>query len=301
MYPITYYSDILCFEEFDVFSLNKKNVVDFLIKKIDEGYYILIDLNYKKILDENSSAFWAHETMVYGYDKDNKYFFTPILRENTFSEYKVPFHIIEEAYDSILTYYKQDETRIFNRRTWFYGITLIKINNTYKNSNMIFDFISKLKFEMSGNVYTKQRCCDANNVSKYGTGIACVKMLAEILSTQYETLHESNDNIEKYIKSCLKLCENQKIILRSSIWIYEKIGNENMILKRLINEYSKCCELLTTTVLMFYKYRFSKNKKTLKRIIDNLLYIYEYEGSLLEGIIEQISNIYIKILNKNNQ
>lgn len=50
MYPLSYYSDILNISEKHIFDVPAEKVVNFLIKQIDSGNYVILDLNYKRII-----------------------------------------------------------------------------------------------------------------------------------------------------------------------------------------------------------------------------------------------------------
>lgn len=53
---------------------------------------------------------------------------------------KIPFNTVISSYEDALAYYRQDFKRLYNRRIWFYGITLIKPKCFYENTNKYFDF-----------------------------------------------------------------------------------------------------------------------------------------------------------------
>lgn len=47
MYPLSYYGDILNIREKHILDISAEQIVSFLIEQIDNGNYVVLDLNYK--------------------------------------------------------------------------------------------------------------------------------------------------------------------------------------------------------------------------------------------------------------
>ena len=135
MYPLSYYGDLLNIKEENLLDIPAEQVVGFLIKQINSGNYVILDLNYKRILFPDTDEFHLHETLVYGYDLENKEFIVPIIKNGAFRESRVSFEVLVKSYQECFNYYQKDSNRLFDRRLWFLGITIIKLKNDYDNAN----------------------------------------------------------------------------------------------------------------------------------------------------------------------
>lgn len=92
MYPLSHFFDILSIYDGNIFSVTKDNIVDYLIDKINQDTYIIIDLNYPRI-NGVDDVFWLHETLIYGYDTQTKEFLTPLLSDSGFKKSKIRFKV----------------------------------------------------------------------------------------------------------------------------------------------------------------------------------------------------------------
>ena len=299
MYPLSYFSDILDISDANILSVSADKIVQFLINQIDENNYIIIDVNYKKLKDRDSLQFWLHETLIYGYDTENEEFFTPMLSHGTFKETRIGFEELALAYKDAYERYTQDKALLFNRRVWFYGITALKPKKEYENTNVFYDFIYKLKWEKEGNFYERQKhASDFEHVESYVyyTGISCMLYLASYTRKLMEHEDIKEGDIVRCRNSCLKIYENQKIVLRSMKWFRGKIANENEVLEELSQKYEKCCEQVYINVLQYEKRRYTKNQEILVHVIENLEQLYWLEKEILEEYIVTATSVYTKYL-----
>lgn len=293
MYPLSYYGGILDVLDGHIMSIDKNDIINYLMRKINEGKYIIIDLNYPRMCGVEE-VFWLHETLIYGYDDESCEFVTQLLTEGGFREYRISFKMLKAAFADTIRYYNEDRMRLVNRRMWFYGVTCIKPNADYHNSNAVFDFINKLKFEIQGNVYKKYKIFDGKETEEYSyaTGITCLLYLASYVNKIINDEKCSADMIKKCGKSCMKIYENHNIIKKTLEWIVSTQNCSNKNLEPLVCEYESNCEVLLINVRRFYKYQQNNNKILLIKIIDDLKVLYSKEKNQLKEIIEEIINLY---------
>lgn len=202
---------------------------------------------------------------------------------------------MEDAFDDAIKYYTEDKNRLFNRRTWFYGITCVKPNQNYDNSNAYYDFISKLKSELEGCVYKKYRLIngrESEDCYSYATGLSCLVYSSTYINKIIKENHCTPDNIRKCRKSCTKIYENQSIIKSTLEWFINSQKCSNTILNSLLSEYQKCCEIALLNVRRFYKYQQNQDQLLLEKIINSLNELYLQEKVILERLIEELTMLY---------
>lgn len=185
MYPLSFFFDILEVKNVDILTIPSEEICDFIIKQVENDSYVLMDLNYEKLRDEFSEKLLIHETLIYGYDKSAGTFKTPILTKDLFKEANISFNVVKKAYQDALDYYRADSNRLYNRRAWFYGITIIKPKTNYFNSNAFYDLICKLRFQLNGDVYTRRRFIETgilgNEYTYYYTGVSALCYFSQLL------------------------------------------------------------------------------------------------------------------------
>lgn len=297
-YPLSYYGEILEISEQGIHLVSEKEISQFLIDQIDNGYYIILDMNINKLYDSASMDFRMHETLIYGYDTKCKRFLTPLLLNGTFKEKSVSFESVEDSYKDILNYYRQNVGRLFSRRDWFAPITLIKPKYNYDNMNVYYDFITKLKLELDGNIHTVYKGIKDSRDKKTSViymGLSIVQRLAQIL--QQEALcsvEEIQKNYQRNYLGCLKLYEHQNIICRSMQWFLDTIDNDCEKLQVLVEKYGLCCEKLRLNVSLIQKFYFTKDSQLLLRIADTLEEILPVEQEILEEFVKTAPEVYIR-------
>lgn len=297
MYPLSYYSEILKIGESRIGSVKSNEICQYLVDHINQGEYIILDLNYEKLYDDTTNDVRLHETLIFGYDLNEQVFFTPLLKNHVFEVEKIPFNTVISSYEDALNYYRQDFKRIFNRRIWFYGITLIKPKYFYENTNKYFDLISKLKFQLAGKVFTQKNFFSEQEENSYFTGISATKYFTELLKNKLDSQALiSEGEALRFAKSCLKIHENQKIIYESLKWFFENIGGGNENFSLFILEYEKNCKKTSICVSLLYKYLVNRQESLLLRTVSNLEEIYTNEKHILENLITICSDVYTKKL-----
>lgn len=296
MYPLTYYEDILELKETNLLKIPSSQVVRFLIEQINKGNYIIIDSNYKRLLFPNTNEFQLHEVLVYGYDMKEDELVLSILKQGVFRECRVSFKTFEQSYRECYEYYKSDINRLFNRRLWFFGITLINLKNTYENSNKYYDLIRKINIYKEGRTFIKNNGRSENLAEGYVyyTGSICIEYMAQkIRHSMQDGSINNNAIIDRYQKTCLKILENQRMILYSVKWAFDDLKLCDNRYHKMIEDYDLCCNKIASAVLLFYKFYALKDYSIIHRIKKHLMDSFELEKKILPDILESIKSSYI--------
>lgn len=296
MYPLSYYGDILNIREKHILDISDEQIVSFLIEQIDNGNYVVLDLNYKRILFPETDEFQLHETLVYGYDLENREFLVPLMKKGVFKESRVDFEILTRAYQESFNYYQRDINRLFNRRLWFLGITIIKLKRNCDNANKFYDLIRKINIYLEGRNYTKKNIYSKEDDKGYTfyTGISCLSYIISLIEASLEDHSIENSAIaEKYRKACLKILESQKMILHLIKWAFTNLKVKDADGNLLIKEYEHCCNKTNAAVLLFYKYRTLKDANIINRILNNLRESLVIEKKILPCVVELIKKHFI--------
>lgn len=286
-YPVSYYSELLDIIDGEILLVPSDHIVEYLKEKIHQGYYVILDLNYNKLKNENNS-FWLHETLIYGYTCDG--FYTTLLKNGSFVPQCVPYDIIKAAYDDVLNYYKADVNRLYNRRGWFYGITLIKLRKGLRNDNAYCDALSKLSAEIHGNVYTiEEYGNNAKNPITYFTGSACLKHIVDLLK-ELEFDDKVFHKMRNYKQACVKIRENQKVLCEIMRWYAKDFKCKE--LSEIIENYEKSINNIMIAVMLFNKFELTTNNDIIVHIIYRLVNTTDKQLELLENFISLAVSIY---------
>lgn len=290
MYPLSYYCDILNIKDGKILEIEKKQIVKYIIDTINANKYVLLDVNFRRFFDPDENAFRLHETLIYGYDLEKEEFITSILSNNTFKEICLSFKEVENAFEDVLDYYNSNIKRLFDRKLWFLGITILSGNQNYNNVNEEFDLLKRLNWELSGNSYKKSSHNDTKE-SIFYTGISTIKKLYDILTSLLEENIFDATKIKQCCRTCLKIAERQRMILQIVRYYFEK--NNIADVSGAVDDLTKCCKMMETNVCLFYKYEYKVDNNILKRITETLLEVIIIEKTALDKCIH--------IINKRNE
>ena len=282
LYPLSYYGDILNIEDGNIMNVSKTDVIQFIVQCINDGKYVLIDVNFRRFFDPAENAFRLHETLIYGYDLDKQEFTTSILTNNSFKRVNLNFSEVEQAYEDVLKFYEANPQRLFDRKYWFLGLTLFSYNQEYQNANYEYDLLRRLRWELSGRMYKK---CAYNGTAEYVyyTGMSALKRLCEMFeSITNEEEHISN-NIQQCSKACLKVYEREKILRVVAKYYYDKNNIEDK--ENVIVDLDHCCDMLEKCVFLLYKYEYTPSDRTLEKVKSFLTETQNVERRALENSV----------------
>lgn len=284
----SYYSDVLEIKDGHLLSRSPETIIDYIIDNIDSGYYVLLDVNYRRLYGDEQS-FYLHEVLLHGYDRQKEIFYAPTLTSG-FVEDVIPFEDLKCAFADVLKYYHEDHNNIFWRRYWTYGIMLLKPKEYHPDTDRYFEFIREIRDEISGCVYQKNE--GAVN-HKWVTGLPAFSLLAELFHKAYEDTKENKENIFNLSRSCLKLYEHQTILLESMQNFTEHLSAENE-LSGVISKYKNCVEKMHRIYLLCIKHSFTGDRQLLLRISEQLQKLESDEKEFLTEFDDQAAQIYIQ-------
>lgn len=291
IYSLVSYSEILNIEEENVFNIGKDKIVSYIIRKINEEKYVMVDLNFEKLYSHHK-GFELHETLIYGYDCDNQEFIMRGINNNTFKEWRVSFQKVEEAYEDVNNFFVSDKLQLLNRKRYFSGITLLSPKYDYRNINDEYELIYRLESEVLGYIYKRFDPDGQNEVTIY-TGITCVKKLYDDLSDIISADNYDSKRIEKCLKLCLRISERENVLLHAVSAFFKKysISDEDNVLE----DFKKCYDMMYQNVLLFYKCRRKFDKEIIKRIAERVEKCFHMEKSIFESAAALIKKNFYSI------
>lgn len=253
-YGIDYFNDILKYEKIEMKNYSYIEFCNMLFCEINSNNYVVLDLNFSYLSCDREDKFKLHENLIYGYDKQKEIFYSFTLKSNgEFVDVELGFDEVYKSYNSIYRYYRDVENgrqridRMYNN----YGITRIKICETYDDTKDSHLFIEKIKRELNGSfVVKKYYTLDKDNILEevdngIYTGTACLMGLKKKMKQIANVGLDKTIDLKHYINSLKKLDEHRKILLNSMNWFYNKNAlnyPERNHLKTIINEYEQCTE-----------------------------------------------------------
>lgn len=287
IYPLTYYSSILKIEECSIFNQKPALIIDIIKYFLDSEKYVILYVNQNRILNPSEESVWLHEILIHGYDNNSKAFWVSVLRNGHFKSESIPFDVIQMAYQDIYEYFLKDSTLLFERRRFFYGITIISLQPEYINHNSNYEFVVKLSKELHGEIANRQELDDEGEVSQKGItyeGLFILSLLSKKCKEAKENPTAMND-LCTHTSCFLKLCEYQKLILIGMEYFVESNTFLTGKLCDVISEYAMCCETLNKVNLMYRKFQISSDSQILDRIANELDAVEKKERKVINDFI----------------
>lgn len=282
-FTLSYYNEILDFKDGAILSHSGDAIIKYLIELINANKYVLVDLNYSRIA-ECEEDFYLHETLIYGYNEEKRCFYSPILEKGVFTEKTIEYKTLIKAYMEAVNYYLDDKHRLFSRRNWFYGITVISPRDYNPSENRFFEFLNKIRKERVGGKYQKDvlnRDLIITGTQVYYTGLISLMILRRAFLRAYEDQEFLRARTSHLQMSLLKIYEHQNLISLSMKNFIDSL-EFRMYLEETVKEYMLCCKEMYALYLMFQKFCCSSDKKVLNIIAEKLTSIYERENGILK-------------------
>ena len=299
MHPMNYFSDILSFREIPVSQVSCNNLIETLIKEIEQDSYVILDCNFPKIFPDASEEFHLHETYLFGFDDEKEVFYGTVLQNSgRFEEMEIPFGRVLAAFADIPSYFSKYPEEMVERRCSLFTISSIQLKESYRDDNSIYLFLQKIQDELNGSKHTALfydkdgKLPEASSlfysskgkvsqVGEYYTGLACLLMIREDIGKLLDVQDISEATAENFTKSLKKLHEHQSVIQQSMEWFMKELSIEDALLADFVRQYKECCGELQKLYLMALKFEMTHNKELLKRVQDELLDLYKSEYACL--------------------
>lgn len=277
-----YHDDILERKQLNIFKLKPENIVDKIIKYLQEGYYINIFIK-----SEKEERF--HEVVIYGYDRITECFLAVRLENRKFDKCKLSFSHISETLPEVQNNFYSNSGKGINLAMNFqYPATLFRLKETYSNNNCAFEAYKKLRREILGNditISTVTGFSKSNFTYKYYTGIGCLNMLYLLVQ---QVLEGTNEELtaHKVVRAVKKLTEHRKIIIKTMKYVYDKwkICMDKKVLE-CIEKYESCYKQVEKWLVLAMRYEQTKNKNCLNIILNEITDLYARERSILNEFV----------------
>lgn len=276
--------------------LEEKDIVKFIINKINEGGYVIIyvDEYYLHKKASYMSKHFLHQLMVYGYSNQTETFMTVAFNEeNDFTSDEYTYETLNQSYELGKKYYQSSPVWVLNET-----VEIIKLKqniNTYKFKLEL--FLEDLKLYLSGNGdYSMIR---PNNLEANGRQASFNFKVYDELSFNINNLIQGKKTMDfRYMHL---LFEHKSIMYKRLEYIASHFKASDTLMM-LIKEYSKVEENALFARNLYIKYDAlielkSVNKsninKLLLNIIDTISLIKEKELNILTNIYDELKNLNI--------
>ena len=295
-YRMRYYSDILSMTRIPVSDVTDDEIVSTICEEIDKGHYIVIYLNFNRIFRYNDDL-RLHELLVYGYDKEREVFYCPMLTEGSFKEAELPFETIRLAYKDARDCYMQDGWRLLMMRSYYFGITAIRVRRDYLNDNFAADLIDKIDHELHGMriIQTDLMQAELQDRICY-TGIACYTGLSSCINSALTEGVISKTMLFRLIRTLKMMCDYRKLFQFAMDWFAETVKGENdSELLSIRSRYSACADEVQRCYLMLCKYTQKENARLLESVRLTLDELRIRESEILSTFRELIFKYYYQM------
>lgn len=268
LYTPSYHEEILQRRPLRVFEMNSLNIVDILKREIKNGYYIIMHI--KPYINED----YFHEALFYGFDDNTKNFISVGIQSRSFQSIYIDYSHLENTIEDIKNSYIYNSFRGMELSMNFqYPSTALKLNPSFKPSNCAYEAYLKLQRELDGKLCITQY---PKTLNEYGyhhhhyMGITCLDAFKETLQREING-DPFNDWFRGITSAAKKMYEHRCMIKTSMEYIIEKwsiaLTDKAIIAAK---KYSVCILLSEKWLNLCLKYEINQDKKTLKRIINDI-------------------------------
>lgn len=66
--------------------MKSNEICQYLVEHINQSEYIVLDLNYEKLYDDTTNYVRLHETLIFGYDLNERFLPFSLVKLNFFNE-----------------------------------------------------------------------------------------------------------------------------------------------------------------------------------------------------------------------
>lgn len=288
-YIISYFADILDIHGIDFWSITPDYIVDFLIDRINNGKYVMIDCDHNELYNNSKNEdISIHETFIYGYNTDKQIFYVRQIKLTPNDE-KIPFKKIQRAFAKIYDKYrKETDVKILKYFFLINNITEFSLKS-YKNENAVFEGICTIRNDHIVSRSTLEMLDENGDVRdtivSYG---GCASLLGI-----KEKIKNVIDNIDTYKGVYLynfinDLCaslktfyESRIILVKRMIWIGEKINVQDSKYCEFVEKFKTSCADFKNLYLVVFKKRRELDISFLNALSNKLQTLYSIQIKLL--------------------
>ena len=291
-YKLEYFDEILAISSGNLRRISVNKVVDFIKDNLNKDTYIIIDCNMSKISLDSEAGLQIHEILIYGYDEDEKVFFSPLLDNRTgkYVVVKIPYEKLKVSFsDARKRYLNDPKYRYLRRYHYFYPITKIRPKTISINKfEFLISMIRKIENE------TRSERTIIENVSEIGvalqqravyTGMGSFVLLKCKLEEYFSNPEEKFIDITQPL---LKFYEHKSNILVGITIAFELFGVCNGA-EELRELYANLVKQIQKAYLLAYKYSNTNNLKDIRSVYELICENIREEPELLK----RISNAFV--------
>jgi hypothetical protein len=274
--PLLFYQAI----QRDTLALFGNNIIKLIIDSIDLDNYVMMYVDEYYIQDRwaYQNHHFHHLIFIYGYDMDNECFYTAGYDKNmNYSYITISFGEIEQAYiNNQRDYYEHDSDHIF----------LVKIND---RDNLYQFNLLTLIGQLHEYRYSQDSSLRYNLGSNNIPGLYFGMDIYLHLKTYFDAIHTNNWDWNT-IKPLFILWEHKKLMVSRIAYLQEK-GYLEKAGKYLVF-YEEATEKMFSIKCMFLKYKKTKARSTLDKVICFMDDLADKEKCILEEMINDLEKQY---------
>ncbi len=274
-HPLNYFNDILEINEIKYEEISADIIINTLIELLNKGYYVTVDCLMEKG--------YIHERMIYGYDLNEKVFFTLAMGSETkMRERKVGFARLKHEYTKMVEFLKTNKRERYLRRNWFYTITTFRFNENYRNDNSAFEMLKKIFREIHGYkiIRTEDPFLINDDIKIAYTGLACLQGIGEIIKRKGFQEHSLT-------MALVKLYEHRVIIFNGFKWFCAELNINDSKINGIIKKYKDTIWTMKNLYLLSLKNDIKRNSNFENILIDKLTLQYYTEKRILTDFYEE--------------
>lgn len=281
IYDMNYFADILEFGCIPVMDTPPDILKERIINELNQNKYVIIYLDYGEL--QQSAREYIHEILVYGYNDEG--FFCPILKKGKFRETIIPFERFKVAYTKRFNQYLSDGWNLLCTRNFYFGITTVVPKTDYKNDNLVFEFIKKLRNESLGNkIIVENKDINTEELIRktYYQGTTALIFFSQLFNEK-ESLYWTENRLIKVTSALKTAFDHRMLLLKNMEFICNYLGaTQDAIIQESVNQYKDLSMDISKMYMMVCKYRQIKQIDILKRIGKKCMLQYDLERSILQ-------------------
>ena len=278
-----------------VSEITSEEIVSVICSEIDQEHYVILYLDSNCLYGNNGIS--LHELLIYGYDREEENFYCPFLVGSNFKEGKITFDTVKASYKNARECYMHDGWRLLVKRSYFFGITSIRVRLDYRNDNFVADILDKIDHDIHGRRIVQTDFSEEifNNRVCY-TGNACFRGLSDYIQNALKKGAISETVMQRLIRT-LKMMYDYRILFLSSIdWFVEAVnGQSDSALMTVKEQYTSCANEIQRCYLMLCKCVKTKEFQLLYNTVTLLNILQKKEIEILSKYRKSIFTYYYRL------
>ena len=294
-YGMEYFDSILDFNCIHISEVPPESLIDRIKREIDENKYVIVFFDYGQLYQMEQ---YIHELMIYGYNERG--FICAVLNGGRFVESIIEYNNVEQGYLQAYNFFMSNGWELLWRRAFFFGITSISPRKEYKNDNVLYDFVKKLRAELKGGkieIETRDFVTAETTTKTCYCGTSALTFLASEFDSDNSSSWKDDKGKRYMTLLALKTAfEHRKQLLRNMRFVQRYVHAESSeLMAETINLYSDAITNVERVYLLFYKYCCTRDDEILSSISDLCSNQYNVERPLLQKFEDALWPYYYSL------